>query len=186
MIDEGDGLPYQSRAYAYDKSGRVLAEASYNMCGTFSSLTLYSYDAAGRLREDLSYRFRSLFKRTYEFDSHGRVVDRRNYKNDGLLSSTGYRYDEVGRLAEQLEYRPNGALDGKVSYQYDQRGNQTREETTNLSDSSLNGTRLSSYEFDAQGNWVVRTIGRSLASGDEAASTEVTRRAITYYDSLSE
>jgi len=156
------------------------------MCGTFSSLTLYFYDDAGRLQEDLSYRFRSLFKRTYEFDSHGRVVARRSYKNDGLLTSTGYRYDEQGRLGEQLEYRPNGVLDSKVSYQYDQRGNQTREETTNLSDSSLNGTRLSSYEFDAQGNWIARTMRRSLVSGDETASTEVTQRAITYYGSSSE
>ncbi|BFU94425.1 MAG: conserved protein of unknown function [Nitrospira sp.] len=186
MIDEGDGVPYLSRAYAYDKGGRVLAEASYNMCGTFSSLTLYSYDAAGRLQEDLSYRFRSLFKRTYEFGPHGKVVARRNYKNDGLLTSTGYRYDEQGRLAEQLEYRPDGVLDSKVSYQYDRRGNQTREDTTNSSDSSLNGARLSSYEFDAQGNWIARTMRRSLVSGDEAASTEVTERTITYYGSSSE
>ncbi|HMU54446.1 MAG TPA: hypothetical protein PKA61_05550 [Nitrospira sp.] len=186
MIDEGDGIQYLSRAYAHDKSGRVLAEASYSMCGTFSSLTIYTYDDAGRLREDLSYRLRSLFKRTYEFDSHGRIAFRRDYKNNGAISSTGYRYDEQGRLAEQSEFQPDGTLKSTVSYQYDRQGNQTLEETTNPADSSLNGTRASRYEFDAQGNWIVRTVRRPVVPRDEEASVEVTHRTIAYYGSSSE
>jgi len=186
MIDEGDGYQYRSRAYAHDRSGRVLAEASYNMCGTFSSLTLYTYDDAGRLQEDLSYRLRSLFKRTYEFDSHGRVAFRRNYKNNGAISSTGYRYDAQGRLGEQSEFRPDGSLERTVSYQYDRQGNQTLEEATNPTDPSLNGTRTSNYEFDAQGNWTTRTVRHPVVPRDEEGAVEETRRTLTYYGNPSE
>ncbi|SLM46858.1 conserved protein of unknown function [Nitrospira japonica] len=182
MIDEGDGYRYLSRVYAYDQDGKVLAEASYSMCGTFSSLTLYTYDDAGRVQEDLSYRLRSLFKRTHEFDSHGRMTLRRNYKNNGAISSTGYRYDEHGRLAEESELRPDGTLERKVSYRYDWQGNQILEETTNLADSSLNGTRASSYEYDAQGNWTARTVQHPVVPRGEETSVEITRRTITYYD----
>jgi len=186
MIDEGDGYRYLSRAYAYDKSGRVLAEAAYSMCGTFSSLTLYTYDDAGRLQEDLSYRLRSLFKRTYDFDSQGRPIFRRNYKNHGAISSTGYRYDDQGRLAEQSEFRLDGTLESKASYRYDRQGNRILEETVNPADSSLNGTRAWSYEFDAQGNWMTQTARQPLVPRGVEASVEVTHRTITYYGRPSE
>jgi hypothetical protein len=191
MIDEGDGQPYLSRAYAYDDGGKMVAEALYNMCGTFSSLTLYSYDGAGRLREDLSYRLRSLYKRTYELDSHGRTAARKNYKNDKLLSFTGYRYDAQGRLIGQSEHRPDGELESAATYQYDQKGNQTLEEVTNPADSSLNGAAASTYEFDARGNWITRTVRRHGGSPDDGgkmqdAAADVTRRAITYYGNASE
>src|SRR5262245_51721039 len=57
MSQDQDDAPYLSRRYAYDAMGRPRAEATYHMCGTFSSLQVFSYTRDGRLYEQLTYQF---------------------------------------------------------------------------------------------------------------------------------
>ncbi|HEU4685862.1 MAG TPA: hypothetical protein VFS39_15260 [Nitrospira sp.] len=185
-IDEGDGQPYLSRLYAVDAAGRTVAEAAYHMCGTFSSLVVHVYDETGALRQDLTYQFRALLARLYEYDSRGRISTHRDYKNGRLLSSTLFRYDERDRVSERLEYDPRGALLATTAYHYDDRGHPVAEETIHPGDASLNSKSVSTYEFDARGNWTKRTVRHPIIPLDEEgkpakAPIEVTERSISYY-----
>ncbi|HJT20690.1 MAG TPA: RHS repeat domain-containing protein [Nitrospira sp.] len=185
MVDEGDG-PYLSRLYAYSATGTPIAEAAYHMCGTFSSLVVHDYDAAGTLRRDLSYRFRSMGEHRYTWDAQGRITARKDYQNGVLISTLRYSYDAQGRLTEQEATQADGTSLSRTAYQYDQRGNLIGEELTNFHDPSLNAKSVSSYEYDAAGNWTGQIVRRLMIPAGEdgkpmSEGTEVIRRIISYY-----
>jgi YD repeat-containing protein len=185
MVDEGDGQ-YLSRLYAYGATGTPIAEAVYHMCGTFASLLMHEYDATGTLRRDLSYRFRSLVEHRYTWDAQGRMAAREDYKNGVLMSTMRYSYDVQGRLIEQEAAQADGTPLRTTVYRYDERGNSIAEEIGNARDPSLNATSVSSYEYDAEGNWTRQIVRRRMipTAEDEkpvSKDTEVIERTISYY-----
>ncbi|HEY7532859.1 MAG TPA: hypothetical protein VH681_08805 [Nitrospiraceae bacterium] len=180
-----DGQQYLSRLYAYDQTGRKIAEAAYHMCGTFSSLHVYSHDTSGNVREDILFQFRSLSRQVFSHKD-GLPVQQEAYKNGALRSTTTYTYDHSGRLTEQRVYQPDQTLVNRTRYGYDERGNRIAEETNDTNNPSLIVKRTSLYEYDTNGNWIKRTARRSTALAgldvpSAAPVTEVTERELTYY-----
>lgn len=185
IVDEVVG-PYSSRLYAYDGSGNRVAEAAYNVCGTFSFLHVYGYDEKHRVSEDLLYKSRSVVRTLLEYDEQGRLAKRRHYQHGAITSSSEYTYDRQGQVTEQRVYLPDGALSSRTTYAYDDRGHAILEEVRHSTRPSQDSKEVSTYEYDAIGNWTRRTIHREIVPLDEdgkpvSEAMEVVMRSITYY-----
>ncbi|MBS0169823.1 MAG: hypothetical protein JSR62_05670 [Nitrospira sp.] len=185
IVDEVVG-PYPSRRYAYDGNGNRVAEAAYNVCGTFSYLHVYGYDENKRVNEDLLYKSRSVVRTLLEYDRQGSLARRRHYQHGAMTSSTEYAYDLQDQMTEQRVYLPDGALSSRTTYAYDDRGHTISEEVRHSTRPSQDSKEVSTYEYDAIGNWTKRTIHRELIPLDEDGkpvleAMEVMDRVITYY-----
>ncbi|ULA65969.1 MAG: hypothetical protein LZF62_40009 [Nitrospira sp.] len=186
IIEDDTIGQYPSKLYAYDKGGTRVAEAAYNVCGTFSSLHIYEHDDKERLRQALLYKSRSLTRTVLDYDEQGRLIKRRLYQNGVFKSITQYAYDLNHHVAEQITYLPNGALYSDTRYAYDDRGNTVVEECRHPTLPSLDSKEISTYEYDSVGNWTKRTIHREIVPIDEdgkpvSESMEVIERSITYH-----
>lgn len=177
---------YPSKLYVYDKSGNRVAEAAYNVCGTFSSLHIYDRDDKERLREDLLYKSRSITRTVMDYDEQGRLIRSRRYQNGVFKSITQYAYDLNHHVAEQVTYLPDGTLYNRTRIAYDDRGNPAVEESRHPTLPSLDSKEISRYEYDPVGNWTKRTIHREIVPVDEdgkpvSEPIEVVDRSITYH-----
>lgn len=177
---------YPSKLYAYDGAGNRVAEAAYNVCGTFSSLHIYVHDDKKQIREDLLYKSRSLARTVLDYDEQGRIIRSQLYQNGVFKSVTQYAYDLHHHVAEQLTYLPDGVLYSRTTYAYDDRRNSILEEIRHSSAPSMDSKEISTYEYDSRGNWTKRIIHREIVPLDEdgkpvSEPIEVVDRSITYY-----
>ncbi|MDQ3684942.1 MAG: TonB family protein, partial [Acidobacteriota bacterium] len=76
----------------------------------------------------------------------------------------------------------SGALTGKETYKYDDKGNIV-EMTLHNTDGSILTKEVYAYEFDAVGNWTKMTTSVAVIEGGKVTHepTEVTYRSIAYY-----
>ena len=91
-------------------------------------------------------------------------------------------YDIKGNLTEQTEYDDDGSVDKKQVYAYDDKGNLT-EKTEYDDDGSIDEKWVYTYKFDTTGNWVEKTISKSV---DEFGKSylkplKIIYRTITYH-----
>ena len=91
-------------------------------------------------------------------------------------------YDIKGNLTEQTEYDDDGSIDEKQVYAYDDKGNLT-EKTEYDDDGSIDEKWVYTYKFDTTGNWVEKTISKSV---DEFGKSylkplKIIYRTITYH-----
>jgi hypothetical protein len=162
--DEGDLVPM--RLYAYDDNGRLSADAAYHLCRTFSALHLYTYDPKGQLIADLEYASRRLTRREFQYGAHGSVEQAAIHRNGRLLSLAHYAYDDRGRIAAVVSELPDGAVVSRL-YRHDEHGNVIVFAETHPRDPLQDKTEITSYEYDAHGNWTRRTIIRAINPLDE-------------------
>jgi hypothetical protein len=183
MIMGEDGQEYVARLYGYDAVGRRVAEAAHGMCASLARLRVFAYDEAGRLRDEYVYQFRVVLKLVYAYDGRGVLVSRAAYRKDRLEMITRYVHDANGRLIEESDI-VDGRPAARRFYEYDERGNKTKQALANLANPSLNAKEAWSYEYDAQGNWITRTRQQIIAPADptdDRPPVEITRRTIEYY-----
>jgi len=145
-------------AFQYDDSGRRTSRTDE------TGFTLrYEYDAAGRLARLRDTAGSQLI--VYQYDAAGRLA--REERGNG--TSTTYEYDSAGQILHLIHYAPNGSIQSRFDYTYDERGNPTSMTTLagmttykydtlgQLVGVTYPNASTTTYEYDAVGNRVVMT-----------------------------
>jgi RHS repeat-associated protein len=173
--------------FTYDDGGRrtqmsdqdgFTVNYHYDAAGRLERLTdsqdatvaSYTYDLAGRLGQKI---LGNGTYTTYEYDAAGQLLHLVNHAPDGSVNSRfDYTYDELGRCTSMATMN-----DGNWIYTYDAIGRLTNAE---WSDPLVSGSsRAFTYVYDAAGNRI-RTIERS-GSGLTETTTEYTTNNMNQY-----
>jgi RHS repeat-associated protein len=154
-------------AFQYDESGRRTSRTDE------TGFTLhYEYDAVGRLERLRDTADAQLI--AYRYGAVGRLA--REERGNG--TSTTYEYDSVGQILHLIHYEPNGSVQSRFDYTYDERGNRstmtTLAGTTTYGYDALgqlvevtysNGSKTT-YEYDAVGNRISVTANGATETYD--------------------
>jgi hypothetical protein len=174
-----DGTPNLNVIYKYNEKGYI-SEADYQwaddyITGDFCENTDYYNEI---IKNDL------FVKVMYTSEYRGYITEEKFIKADGSISfSLVSRYDPLGNRSELSYFHGDGHLSWITKYKYDR--------YNNLIESRLyKSNRIAvltkyKHQFDAMGNWTVRSEEREiyvniLTAGLERADM-VTERNIEYY-----
>ena len=124
-------------AFSYDRGG-TLRTKSVDQAGFTVN---YIYDAVGRLTELRDAQNQLIARYTY-VDEAGHDDGRLHRKDLGNGTYTTYSYDPAGQMLRLVNYAPNGAVNSRFDYTYDNPG-RVKTETT------LDGTWT--YDYDGIG-----------------------------------
>jgi YD repeat-containing protein len=183
----GSSSATASRTWEFDGIGRLTAASTWGNPGV---MTRFEYDPFGRAKKvtgpdgsETTYSYigirqssstsrvhtgvsqESNATTTTDYDSEGRLLR----VTDPAGIKTRYTYDVAGRLTNVCADETAGCTQNRV-FTYDNRGFLTAEQTPELGTAG-NGT--ASYQYDAQGNVVRRTVG--AANGAFDVKTEYDR-----------
>jgi RHS repeat-associated protein len=147
-------------AFTYDTTGRRVQSVDQD-----GFTTRYRYDTLGRLEELTDGSGNRVV--AYQFDAAGRLARADN----GNGTFTTYDYDLAGQLKTLINHAPDGSVNSRFAYTYDDLGRKLTE-TTEAGTTSysydaagqllrvdLPGGRVIEYEYDAAGNRVRVTDG---------------------------
>ncbi len=159
--------------------------------GTWEERVRYRYrrDSRHRLIERLLlYRDGTIReKRTYDYDSEGREREERQsifrQSNDEvLMERTVYEYGEDGQVMIADYRRQEDEPYITRRERFDAHGNMIERQWDASSGMEASTERIT-YEYDAMGNWIVRTTVQTYAKPEDRSADrkEVVRRTLTYY-----
>lgn len=144
--------------FQYDDSGRRTSRTDE------TGFTLrYEYNNAGRLVRLRNTVGAQLI--AYQYDAAGQLA--REDRGNG--TSTTYEYDSAGQILHLIHYAPNGSIQSRFDYTYDERGNRTSMTTLagkttyeydtlgQLVGVTYPNASTATYEYDAIGNRVAVT-----------------------------
>lgn len=155
-----DPLRGRSIIYRYDASGRLIEQIERQLDNTVLTRFVFAYDSERRQRERTTYSGNEVkgIRIVETFDEQGNITLAQVFDaSDGQsLSDTRYVYDRCGNPVEVV----SAALSIR-----------------------LRSKRKSTYEYDAYGNWIVRTTVQQSSILDKSSPDmrELTQRIITYY-----
>ncbi len=188
----GARWPHETIGYTHDETGgRTTAEVRAGG-GTLRKTIVYERDGDGRLTAVTEYDASGaeITRVAYTYTADEKRADR--YDPSGELTSWSIEtFDTSGRLAEISAYTA-GSEDSPftVSYEYDDHGNVTLEETSGslsigfiVITTTPSETRTSyEYTYDEVGNWVKRVESAWISTGDEPhwQPTTATYRSFRY------
>ena len=168
--------------YEFDDAGRRTRLADQD-----NNIVNYKYDAAGRLKELTDGNDSRIVQ--YQYDELGRL----KREDKGNSTFTTYRYNNASRLEELVHHAPDGSINSKFKYTYNDLGLQTGVVTLDGSWTytydvlgQLTGAVFVSinpdiqsqditYEYDAAGN-----RRRTIVNGE---TTNYTANNLNQYDS---
>ena len=139
---------YVEESYLFDRSGRTTEYHAYQTDAADDNKTLNRYDADGRLAEQYFYADRQpLGHLSFSYDDLGRITTVTRYDADGLPTDViyhlrsphdpvplyqsknniwQYTYNPDGLCTEQTALYPDGRVNFRQVYFYDDRGRQTQ------------------------------------------------------------
>ena len=195
----------------YDREGNILEIAHCHKDGTVESKYIYKYKKDGNKLEETSYEYRADYnyyrvnadssvttvtsyvshkeegelkdKTVRTYDAQGSEVERVIYRHDGSMWAKWVTtFDADGRTVEEHQYGAGCAITRRKVTTYDKRSNE-KEEACYEADGSLNYKHELSYEYDAVGNWIKRTIYQWVTRWGKLyyEPVSVTYRKIAYY-----
>lgn len=153
LFDEAVGL--------YNEKGQVIEKSEYNNAdGSLTYKWLYEYDENGALKEIKRFDENGQYDRRHVFthDDRGNEKGEWIYDADSILRSQwSYGYDTQGNQTEVNEHGIWGVR--KKEYQYDDKGNITRE-VIYTPEGSVEYTYTYEYRytFDKKKNWIKKVI----------------------------
>ncbi len=186
------GKPWVYASYAYSDAGCTITQTVFDSSGAVVHTDANRYTPSGVfIGTDMTDADGSSSSYRVTYDREGRqVMSEQRDASGRLLLRTVDTYDASGRLAvSRTYYGPTRILSGKTVYTYGPEKGTVLERCWNY---GTNGALVEGWrtteEYDAVGNWVVRT--RLLVEEPRntpnnwswsATSGEVERRTITYY-----
>ncbi len=163
-------------AYTHDEDGgRTTAEVRTGS-GTLRQTIVYERDGEGKLTSVTEYdgAGAETTRVMYTYTADGKRADR--YDPEGEITSWSIEtFDTNGRLVEISLYTPSTEdAPFTISYEYDEHGNVTLEQTSGQFGIGLMVITTSSetkasyeYTYDEVGNWVEQVKSVWVSSGDE-------------------
>lgn len=181
-LDSNGRLMFRKQVvYARNSEGLDTAAVTTSDNGGFQSAEFSLYDQWGHLREQLwvnqSIAYKSLF------DVLGRRIYSARYSKGELFSELKHQYDTHGRVRELVIYSAQGVMDGRVRIDYDEIGRRMNATTETFGEHQQR-TWITSYEYDAMGNWIKELTVEQASSSQNATAFVVPivqERIIQYY-----
>ena len=146
------------------------------------------YDDRGRIIEQQTFEFNAPpnthfphapvpGKVTYAYDDEKKTKEVTSYSESGLLKDRiVYSYDDKGNEVGLAAYAPDGVMNETIIQFWDNAFDpQSRFRGT------LKGNQLSSFEYDANGNWTRKTYLIQPAESDKPRAYRAEYRIITYF-----
>jgi len=161
-----DGQTTMRGVPAYDRKGRENRLTLYSPGGSVDHTQTYVYDDRGNKTQEFHRNPDGAVrvKKIYSYDAQGRLLKVSVYKPDGALDNgSAYEYDAQGREVKWVAYRGDESATAKIVRGYDIKSNSV--ETTFYREgiaAVIEKEVFTDDEFDAQGNWVKRTIVREI------------------------
>ena len=179
-----------STTYEYNRKGQLIKEIESD-----EDYTLFKYNGKGQLVEETVYAGEDiLLKITYDYNKRGDLIESAEYDSDGrkavveiltynelglktsitefegeqLIQERYFVYNGANQLIEEGIKDANATIEQLWKKEYDQNGNLKQLIWTDITSKK---TRIQSFEYDQQGNWIVHKIGE----------TQSTTREIQYF-----
>ena len=139
-----------SFSFTGDKSNKIKNDLSeFNLKGKVKILTEIEYKISpniGKIKEG-----DMLYKYIYSFNETGNIIETNSYDPEGNLDGKYvYTYDNnKGNKTEMISYNPDGSSDEKCTYNYDSKGNMIKEIWYN-SEGGI--SKQYGYKYDDKGN----------------------------------
>ena len=187
-----------SVVYAYDSANRLsqvtygtgrFLQFAYDAGGRRSQMvdqdgftTNYLYDNVGRLQQLTDKDNANVI--TYSYDSIGRLAR----EDNGNSTYTTYDYDTAGQLLSIVNYQPDGDINSRYDYTYDELGQRTSmttlegktsygyDATGQLTSVELPNGREITYQYDGAGNRISVT--------DDGVTTNYTTNNLNQYSTV--
>ena len=174
-----DGEFESQEVVTYTAQGDILSWTHSDASDTILSQEKYTYNSNGRCIEKEVYSpfGLNLICRDYAYDAEGHCTAYTAYNLDGT-PSYGWQcvYDSIGRKTCEQWITPDGAVSGSSTFNYNEQGFVAVETTDNKY------TTTYTYEYDEQGNWIVKHI--TYAGGYDRPSYAIEERTIVYYEPI--
>ncbi len=158
----------------YNSKKQLVWKKTYNEDGSLYHASEFTYNSAGNQISEKEYdEDMKLYNKTIcTYDSNNKLMEKREYKvRDTEILDEVYSYNADGNLVEETTY-DQGEVYSRRVVTYDAKSNVSSEITT---EPSYSTSTTYSYEYDSQGNWIVR----ERYENGKLKGTE--RREIIYY-----
>jgi hypothetical protein len=188
LYDENGNMTQSSMYYMGDRDifSFIDGEKTSKSADFYSPTASKAVIAASVKNQSKPLETRYDKKYQYEYDTKGRIIEERKYRNDGtLFLKSTYKYNDAGNPIEQILYS-----DEKVSenyyYTYDSKGNliELKFVPTGINgETDITIHRFKDYKFDVQGNWTQRTQTTIYTDreGRKKENQSIYYRKIEYY-----
>ena len=166
------------RTYKYNDKGNVIKRNQYNSDsdGSLDYRNTYKYNDKGNKIECNVYYLKSSGTYITNTHSEGNKIEYNGYNPNGSLNSkTKYKYDDKGNIVEYNRYNSDGSLDIRYIDKYDDKGNIIEENRYN-SDGSLDYKYTYKYEYDEKYNWIKKIYYK------DGIPKFISEREIEYYN----
>ncbi len=163
--------------FKFNEQGKC-TEGIQNTIDSGSGLsTTYTFDENGRLVSNISKKENStevIYTTIYNYDDKNSLIGK---IISGMYNSKyAYYHDANGNLSQAKIYKANGDLTGVIQYHFDDKGQISGEEISDVNNSANNRTYTDKYEgFDKSGNWTKHIMY------ENAKPLQIVSREIEYY-----
>ena len=168
--------------YGFDEQGRQVAMIAATDDGQLAQAEFSFYDARGMLAEEISLTGNGVVEKSL-YDIRGKPVYLARYFQGRLVLEATHQHGPLGRLTESRFYTGDGLLMRKDQYRYNDAG-QRIEQQSEFSHHTALRKSVTSYEFDAAGNWIKEVVERWSEKNGALVLTEqviARERIIAYY-----
>ena len=142
--------------YSYDSEKRLRRKNVYEYDETGNQIGASAYDSGGNLLE----------RGIYKYDTEGNRIEENLYESSGMLKAKLVStYDDYGNMLQTNYYRPNGTRYYVRTYEYDHKGNKTKQVSRLLED-DFAYEMVDVYAYNNGGN-MVEEVMYGVSGGEE-------------------
>ncbi|MDC7225492.1 MAG: hypothetical protein PQJ61_01865 [Spirochaetales bacterium] len=174
--------------FTHMPDGRIMMAEKIFSTGNYGWRFQNSYDNNGRIiltsKFDRYWKWKLVYSRMFGYNERGLLSSTEGFGMESeLLWRDEYFYDDEDRLVKSVKYNPQDELVVSIFNEYDERGNYTRREFFDATDSSF-AVYSYGWDYDDMGNWIAKVIGREVEGSRSAylVPDSMISRVIEYYE----
>ena len=175
---DANGNPDSKEIFEYDSKGNLSKISVYNAYDVLQRESGYVYDVRNNMIEfhqSGEWGLHGFFK----YDENNNCIEKTYYNPDGgLREISTLKYNDKGKIIEQQAFNADAVLVSTTTFVYDKNGNNTEMQLQTTVASDFNVNERYEYQFDKNGNWIVKTTYDSKSNKIKS----ITEREITYYE----